>query len=315
MCKGFFLELIFLLLFLLLGRQPLIFSDNNPEVHQVEHLSSLFTWLVGNLKKLKRRRHKDKSSTGDSIVPKPALMQLIRKCLMLSASGNKQLMDSAFHIAQLIGDDHLMKKLNKLALLVSSNSEITNDNSSVIDSRDLIQQEESISQAGKMLELIKSHRVKRKVAKTTYGDVGISRRWVVAASWNPCPIGMLPKSVGSSGCLPILDCKDDQNKIPETSQTRENLVSNRCSEAIEPTTSDIPLLDEFAVNKRRRTVEEDCISDGEDVCSLGLGGRLVTHGSWKKFGGHKAWENNEELLTIKRATEMDIGPWSVALKC
>ncbi|PON59578.1 LOW QUALITY PROTEIN: Las1-like, partial [Trema orientale] len=314
-------------------RQPLISSDYSPEVHQVEHLSSIFTWLVRNLKELKRRHlkdstadrksstgdanlkrccHKDstaeiKSCTGDSTVSKVVLMQLIRKCLRLSASGNQQLIDSAFHIAQLIGDDHLMKKLNKLSFLVSSNSEIISDGSSLIDSKDLlIQQEEFISQASKKLESIKHQRMMSKVPKTTDGDVGISRRWVVATSWNPCPIGMLPNSVGSSGCLPVLDWKHDQNKIPEMSQERENLVSNQYSETIEPTpTSDIPLLDDFADNKRRRTVEEeeDCISDGDNVRSPeDLDAQLLLiDGVWKKFGGgDEVWDKCEELLAIKR---------------
>lgn len=302
------LSVINLSLFFLFLGEPLISSNRSPDFHQVEHLSSLFTWLVIVLKELKHFRPKNstaetKSSLRDSTISKAALMQLICKCLMLSASGNKQLMDSAFHIVQLIGDDHLMKRLNKLSSVVSLNSEIIDDDSSLINSNDLIHQGESISKAAKLLESIKHCRLNSKVANTTDGEVGISRRWVVAKWWNPCPIGMLPNSVGSTGCLSVLDRKDVQNKIPEISQATENLALNHNSETVEPSpTSDIPLSDNFAVNKRRRTAEEDRISDGEDDWSPEVleGWLDMGRGFRKKFGtGRVVWDKVEELLDIK----------------
>ncbi|XP_062077282.1 pre-rRNA-processing protein las1 isoform X2 [Humulus lupulus] len=295
----------------------LISSDNSAEIHQVEHLSSLFAWLASNLKELKHG-HKafktssaDVKSTGDSSLSNAALMQLVHKCLVLSASGNKQLLDSAILIAQLIGDNHLMKKLNKISFLVLSNSEIIENDVSLFNSKDLIQPDESISQAREKLELIKHCRIKVKKAKTTDGDVEISRKWIVATSWNPCPIGMLPNSFGSSGCLPVLDYKDDENKFPEMSQARENLVSNHYNETIQP---DIPLLDDFVDKKRRRAVEDDCVSDVEDVWSpQGFDDKLWIGGLWKKlvdvslWEGHKYYSKVEELAAMKfRFKEMQL---------
>ncbi|XP_060973302.1 uncharacterized protein LOC115725186 isoform X3 [Cannabis sativa] len=288
----------------------LISSDNSPVVHQVEHLSSLFAWLANNLKELKPR-HKalktsetDVKSTGDSSLSNAALMQLMRKCLVLSASGNKQLLDSAILIAQLIGDINLMKKLNKISFLALSNSEVIENDPSLFNSKDLIQPDESLSQAGEKLEAIKRRRMKLKKAKTTDGDVEISRRWVVATSWNPCPIGMLPNSFGSSGCLPVLDNKDDESKFPEMSQARESLVSNHYNEMIQP---DIPPSDDFVDKKRRRAVEDDCVSDVEDVWSQqGFDDKLWIGGLWKKLVEdvsmsevHKYYSKVEELAVMK----------------
>ena len=291
-----------ILVFAILGTQLLIAADNGPEVQRADHLSSLFTWLIRNLKELKPRRHKDssvetKSSSAEPTVSKAALMQLLRKCLMLSASGNKLLMDSTFHIAQLIGEDHLMKKLDKFSSLVSSNSEISQDASSFINSNNLlVQQNESISQATKKLELIKHIRSKRKLAKTTTDcGMGSSRKWAVATSWNPCPIGMLPNSIGSSGCLPVLDCQDCPSTIPETPQPQENSELNRHNETIEPPpTYDILPFDSTSVKKRRMAMERDCLSSGgEDVSLLGgVNGQLMIGGVWRKVG-------TEDLLAIK----------------
>lgn len=281
-------------------------SVNGPEIRQVENLASLFAWLVQILKELKPRRRKDsaaetKSSSAESTISKAVLMQLLRKCLALSASGNKRLMDSDVYIAQLIGKDHLTKKLNKLSSLVSSNLEIIEDGSPFINSTSLlIQQDESISQAAKKLELIKHLRMKRKVAKTTDNDMGNSRRWVVATSWNPCPVGMLPNSVGSSGRLPVLDIKVDEKQIPETSQVRENLDSNCYSEAVRPTPTFVATpLDDSDLKKRRLTTEGDFVSNrGEDVSSSeGLDGQLMIGGVWKKVG-------EEDILAIKSSVRI-----------
>ncbi|XP_024022372.1 pre-rRNA-processing protein las1 isoform X4 [Morus notabilis] len=283
------------------GTECLTLSDNGRDVRRVEYLASLFAWLVQILKELKPRRHKDsaaktKSSSAESTISKALLMQLLRKCLALSAPGNKHLMDSALYITQLIGCNHLMKKLNKLSSLVSSNSEIIEDKSSLFNSKSLIQRDESISQAAKKLELIKHLRMKRKVANAADDDMGNSRRWAVSTSWIPCPIGMLPNSVGSSGCLPVLDCKGDQKKNSETQQARENLEFNCYSEAIGPTPA---LLDGSGVKKRRLTVEGDFESNrGEDVSILeGLDGQLMIGGVWKTVG-------EEDILDIKSSVRI-----------
>ncbi|ONI16972.1 hypothetical protein PRUPE_3G132200 [Prunus persica] len=107
-------------------------SDHRAETLQVEHLSSLFKWLVKKFEGLKPHFEKDsvaeiKVSSGEKTISKAILMELLRKCLVLSASANNQLMDSAIDLAQLTGDNYLLGKLNKLSSLVSSNSDVTEE--------------------------------------------------------------------------------------------------------------------------------------------------------------------------------------------
>jgi ribosomal biogenesis protein LAS1 len=77
----------------------------------------LFAWLVGQLKGLKPLRCKQSAaeSLASSIgmnLSNAILMEVLRKCLLVSSYGNKQLMGSALHLAQLMGDSSVMDKLN-----------------------------------------------------------------------------------------------------------------------------------------------------------------------------------------------------------
>ncbi|KAM0977418.1 hypothetical protein ACFX13_020527 [Malus domestica] len=275
-------------------------SDRRAEVLQVEHLSSLFAWLVQNFEGLKPRHEIDsaaeiKVSSAERTIPQAILMELLRKCLIVSASANKKLMDSAAHLAQLTGDSFLVGKLHKLSSFVSSNSDGTEEDTVHINSNNQFKkQEESISQAAEKLELIKRRIVKSKVVKRIDADVGDTNRWVLAKSWNPCPIGMLPRAVGSSGRLPVLDVNVPE-KVPELLGRKEKWELNQCS--VKRPSSDMQLLDNPCVKKMRATVDGSA-SEGEDVSSWeDVDGHLMIGGVWKKVG-------EEELLAIKSAVRI-----------
>ncbi|XP_048439289.1 uncharacterized protein LOC103944976 isoform X3 [Pyrus x bretschneideri] len=275
-------------------------SGRRAEVLQVEHLSSLFAWLVQNFEGLKPRHEMDsaaeiKVSSAEKTISKAILMELLRKCLIVSASANKKLTDSAAHLAQLAGDSCLVGKLHKLSSFVSSNSDGTEEDTVHINSNNQFKkQEESISQAAEKLELIKRRIVKSKVAKRIDADVGDTDRWVLAKSWNPCPIGMLPRAVGSSGRLPVLDVNVPE-KVPELLGRKEKWELNQCS--VKRPSSDMQLLDNPCVKKMRAAVDGSA-SEGEDVSSWeDVDGHLMIGGVWKKVG-------EEELLAIKSAVRI-----------
>ncbi|XP_021800644.1 uncharacterized protein LOC110744917 isoform X2 [Prunus avium] len=277
-------------------------SDHRAEILQVEHLSSLFKWLVGNFEGLKPHLEKDsapeiKVSVGEKTISKAILMELLRKCLVLSASANNQLMDSAVHLGQLTGDNYLLGKLNKLSSLVSSNLDVTEEYDSLKHSTNVFKNEdESISEAAKKLEMIKQRKMKSKVVKRTDGDARNTNRWVLPKSWNPCPIGMLPRAVGSSGCLPVLDFNTVPEKVSQLLGRKENWELNQCSGKREAS-SDLQLLDNRCVKKLRET-EDGCVSDIERVLSTeDVSGHLMIGGVWKKVG-------EEELLAIKSAVRI-----------
>ncbi|XP_065618142.1 uncharacterized protein LOC112012981 [Quercus suber] len=263
------------------GGKNLTSSDYRSAICQIEHLSSLFAWLVERLKELKPRCHKDstaeiKASSREAKISKTILLEVLHKCLLVSASGNKHLMDSAVCLAQLMGDRSLMEKLNKLSLNLS-NTDFTEEEIPSMTNL-LTWQEQSISQAAEKLELVKLHRMKSKVVEATGGDMGNSKRWVVSRSWNPCPIGMLPHTLGMSGLLPVLERKDDRVKVPEVSEQKEE---NRCSGKREAS-SDIQQIDNSSVKKRREKMEV-CESDTVDALPFeGVKGHLMIGGIWKE---------------------------------
>ena len=137
------------------------------ETGQIERLSSLCAWLVGQLKGLKLLRCEEtaaerKASSIGMNLSNTILMEVLRKCILVSSNGNKQLMDSALHLAQLMGDTSVMGKLKNLSSLVLSNPDVTQEKSSLPCLNNLlIQQDESIHQATKKLEFVKFCRTKR----------------------------------------------------------------------------------------------------------------------------------------------------------
>lgn len=270
-------------------------TSEDTAAQQVEQLSSLFAWLIRNVKQQVKPRRSNNSAvetkSSSPEIPKAILTQLLRKCLMRSCLGNKLLMNSTFNIVQLIGgEDHLMPKLNKLASLVSSNLEIIN----CTELKNLLtQQDESMPEAASNLELIKSLRAKRKAPETTTEDETVSsRRWVVTESWNSCPIGMLPNSAGSSGCLPVLDLKNGPANIQGPSPER-NKSSCDGEIAVSPI-CDVMGSDKSCVKKSKVTLEEDFVFEGgKDVplCS-GIDGKLMIGGVWSEI-------SEDDLLAIK----------------
>ncbi|KAF5471096.1 hypothetical protein F2P56_011565 [Juglans regia] len=275
------------------GRQHQTWSDYRQDISQIQHLSSMFAWLVESLKGLKPPRQKFSAAEievypTETNVSKTVLLELLHKCLLVSASGNKQLMDSALHLAQLMGQSILIEKLKKLPSLGSSNLYVTEEEIPSMTNL-LTQQEESISQAAKKLELVKLNRMKSKVAETRSGDAKNINKWVVSRSWNPCPIGMLPHTLGSSGCLPVLERCDVHSKVPESSEREGNRDLNRCSSKREAS-CDIQQIDKSSIKKRKETVEA-CASDA--IPSMeGVKGHLMIGGIWMGVG-------EDELLAME----------------
>ncbi|XP_050377091.1 uncharacterized protein LOC126794421 [Argentina anserina] len=295
----------------ILGRGLNTSTDCGPKRSQVEHLSSLFTWLVKSFKGLKLPEKDSapdvKVSSPEKTVPTAVLMDVVRKCLLVSASANSQLMDSALRLAKLTGDDHLVQKLNKLCFLVSSNLDATEENTSLASPNSIfVQHEKFIRQAAKKLELIKCHKMKHEEVKGTKdADIRSSKRWITTKSWTQCPIGMLPCAFGYSGRLPVLDYNYDSERDPEVPGENEKCEPNLYT-GKRRASSDMQLFDNPCVKKMRETVVNDCVSDEEDVLSSEevntlsseyVNGKLMIGGLWKKVG-------EEEILAIKSAVRI-----------
>ncbi|XP_059282544.1 uncharacterized protein LOC132036264 isoform X2 [Lycium ferocissimum] len=285
-------------------------SGNANESLLIGQLSYLCEQIVANLKTLKPLNHNDLGADGEDdsrkfCLPEATLQELLRKCLFLSSHDNNQLMKSALVIAQMMGRNSFIHKLNKLCSLSVFDSEIIHSDPSTNSSESFLlsREEDSLGQAAQKLELIMRRVVKGNNRDTT--DTG--SQWVVAKTWKACPIGMLPHAFGSTGRLPILDFVDDSaegakssdNEIPETHNCG-------CKRAIE-------CLDDPNMKKMRKTlepgdnqwaenmeIENDFLSDENghnDVPLEGSKGHLMIDGVWKKV-------STEELCDIAAAVKI-----------
>ncbi|KAL8521498.1 hypothetical protein ACS0TY_011859 [Phlomoides rotata] len=261
-------------------------TEASAKSHQFELLSYLFEWLIRNLKTLNLVHQKESAESKGSKtvkhIPKETVLGLLRRCLLVSQPANKKLLTSSVTLAQLTGDTSLLQKLNKFALLEQpSNTEMNSINS--FNATFLSQQEYSILEGEEKLEALKKRRMQ---SKPNYADMGSKSKWGVVKSWNPCPIGMLPHTIGFSGTLPILD---NHSELETISNIEEQSPGKRDAEI------SIQKMDYTPVEKVQ--IEADCVMQDRDDFSEGIKGHLMINGVWKKV-------SKEELFTIASAVKL-----------
>ncbi|KAJ0260834.1 Las1-like family protein [Hirschfeldia incana] len=173
-------------------------DKSTEEVSQAGKLPFLFAWLVGLLTMSK---HFERNSSLEVKPPSTFLMELIRQCLLLGALGHELVQKSSFVLGDIVGGRVLKEKLKKLSLVDPSKQ---NSSSTLVTATPttLREQEKNLGSAGKRLESVKLQLSKKKGNDETEEA---NKRWRKAKTWSPCPIGMLPRIIGSSGRLPLLD--------------------------------------------------------------------------------------------------------------
>ncbi|GJZ77777.1 LAS1-like family protein [Tanacetum coccineum] len=272
--------------------------EQNPGFHQTEQLSCLFEWLVGNLKDLKLFRRKLTSTETvtpkERSLPKSALVHLLRKCLTVSSLGNNHLATAASVLAQTTGNHTLVHKLHKLASLHSPQADPINEITQVDPESFYNQQENSINQAAKNLELFKQKRSQKGNLKKTAIDVTKkkSMKWSLVKSWKACPIGMLPSDLGSSGVVPNLDVVEDQE---EQEMVKECPDKGEVNQSRGKREADCPIetLDDSNVKKQK---ENECIVE-EDRFLEDVKNRLMIGGVWKRV-------TEDEMISMASAVRI-----------
>lgn len=250
------------------------------------------------LKGLKSHHEEDQGSQTEVTftMPKPALIGLMRRCLYISDPENHELLGSALLLGKMADSSYVKEKLHKLSLLTSLYSRATEDNPSDMKAEDLIHQDKHLRQAAEKLELLKLRKSSNPSAlKTRDENVKNTNIWTVAKSWNPCPIGMLPRAVGSSGCLPVLDHDlDYKHEVASTSIDKEEHPESGQGNKREPS-CDIETLNDSSIKRMRETENFDS-SEANDlnvnISSDGLKGQLLIGGVWRTVG-------DQELEDIK----------------
>ncbi|XP_010543391.1 PREDICTED: uncharacterized protein LOC104816332 isoform X2 [Tarenaya hassleriana] len=271
-------------------------SKSMEDVSKFEKLPFLCAWLVDHLKGLK---HFQKSR------PNLFLMELVRKCLLLSACGHDQLAKSALQLAELAGGRAWKEKLTKLAhvhkpriievpLERCSSLVTTHENT-------LFQQERSIHGAAKKLEFVKIQFSKKK----SETDARVQRTWVKPKSWNPCPIGTLPRVVGSSGCLPLLCCskampvQSGSNKREAGIQLLDDSTTKRARKRMEDHESSGRRLDLYNEADDESESEGDAMFKDKDNNVL-----IEEGGSCLMVGGEWKMVDTKQLLEIASAVKI-----------
>lgn len=263
-----------------------------------EHLSSLIPWFVGNLQGLiapcsENPASESEGFAADTPLPKTALMELLRKCLVASDHGRDQVVgSSSLLLAQILRNNKLVDKLTKLSKLHQT-SVIFEENLSLVNSENFIEQQEySLLRAAAKLDYIKHRQVKEKLDSPVTHDLGSPGRWAVAKCWNPCPIGMLPGGLGFPARFPVLDLDDGPKRVHESLSDSENdcdLIRCNCKREA---SCDMEFLSSVKTKKMRETAE-GCVTDGGDAVSDGgVKGLLMIGGVWKTVG-------EEELCAIQ----------------
>ncbi|KAL3818366.1 hypothetical protein ACJIZ3_004271 [Penstemon smallii] len=268
-------------------------SENSSQHRRIELLSSLLEWLIEILKKSILDNKKEPAESKGSLAEKH-LPALLRRCLLVSPPSNKHLMASALTLAQLTGNNTLLYKLRKLSLIGLSNSE-TNSVSSSSNETLLSLQEYSIRQAEEKFKLIRRRKMQSKKENQKDNEIETKSKWVVAKSWNPCPIGMLPHKIGFLGRLPVLDFADESREVAKLSAHEKqgdlNPSSKREAENV---------IEEFDTTsvKKVKGIEADCVSyDEVDTSLQGVKGHLMIDGVWRKVA-------EEELCGIVSAVRL-----------
>lgn len=259
---------------------------------RVELLSYLFEWLIENLKTLNPIGSKESAETKgfkmEKHLTRATVLALLRRSLLASLPGNKQLVASAVALAQLTGERTLIQKLKKLASLDQPSLLETNSDETLLS-----QQEYSIREAREKLESVK----RKRMMQSKHEKPNVSeRRWSVAKSWTPCPIGMLPHTIGFSGRLPILDRVDSRREVVAASGIIE--VSGKQTNGKREAEISTEEMDATPAKKVAIEAEfwrpNECDSNAETI-----EGYLMIDGVWKKV-------EEEELHAIASAVKLMI---------
>ena len=196
------------------------------EIFQFEPLSSLVLWLVSTLMDLRNSsplslsdEHWISSSSKKSI-PKISVKELLRKCLILSSSGNQHLRNSSVLLAELLSDCWIIKGTKELLSSLGRRKPRSKpDNIAMCPETQIHLEEESIEQDTAKIKSLKS---KRKAGDS--GHAAKKMRWSVTENWIPCPIGTLPCPHSSTFIVPLLDRSDATAVEDNEDQDRSALV-------------------------------------------------------------------------------------------
>ncbi|XP_010673778.2 uncharacterized protein LOC104890105 isoform X2 [Beta vulgaris subsp. vulgaris] len=279
------------------GSEHFSLLQYDSEMQRIGVLSSLFMQLVLVFKGLKIIQHEGEGRQIDpaGCLPKTSLVELVRRCLLISDPDNRNLLDSAMLLTEMVRDGYLSVRLGKLSSLTKFYPRIVEGGALDVNPNYLIQ-EEYIRAAAKKLELVKHYKLKKASVLSTRDDIMEDTNiWTTAKLWKPCPIGMLPRAVGSSGCLPALDHGINcEIKAGLNSMDAEKHLESKHSSKREAS-CDIETMNDSSTKRMKETQNSDSF-EAENSSAITafdrLKGQLLINGIWQKI-------RDQELQDIK----------------
>ncbi|XP_047054856.1 uncharacterized protein LOC124661041 [Lolium rigidum] len=271
-----------------------------------KNLCSWVLWIVTSIKELKDSgriglvHEIGVLSSDKNSVPRFCLAKLLQKFLNLSVIGERCIADAALLLIEMAGSNNMKEKLRKLPTLSLQKSP---KDRALIESRIIVNGQESVESASEKLEMFKLQLRKPDNAclaeDGTEGTLNTSmpvkrNRWSIAKSWTPCPLGMIPCSYSSTAVLPSLDVVDHELK----DVTAEHGISEHDgqTEMFDSYSQPEQQLYNEGVQEISIPQPEDEICDMPEVTSP-LRGALLVGGVWKKV-------TEEELLSIKSSMKI-----------
>ncbi|KAK9735935.1 hypothetical protein RND81_04G239100 [Saponaria officinalis] len=286
------------------GTENFSLSKYDLETQTIGVLSSLFTLLVLVLKGLNLSQNESLGwdTESDCSIPRTTLTELVRRCLLAAGPENHELMGSALLIAKMVGNSRMNDRIEKLSLLTSLYAKHSEDDISDTVDKELSEEDKYIHQAAQKFKMLKLRKLgNSNSSKIQNPDAEDGNIWIVTKSWNPCPIGMLPRDVGLSGYLPVLDYdKVHETKTPLPSiDDKENSEPTHCNKRV--ASCDIQIDDESTVKKMK--VGEDSslpLPDDTNEVSLsdGIKGRLLINGFYQKVGDQESQDILSRLRVL-----------------
>ncbi|KAL9233596.1 hypothetical protein vseg_008571 [Gypsophila vaccaria] len=276
------------------GNENFSLSKYDLETQTIGVLSSLFSWLVLVLKglNLSLNGSQGRDTESDCCIPRTTLTELVRRCLHAAGPENDELLGSALLIAKMGGNRHLNERIEKLSLIASLYSKRSEDDLSDDVTNEFSDQDKYIHQAAQKFELLKLRKFgNSNISKSQDSGAEDGIIWTVAKSWNPCPIGMLPRAVGLSGYLPVLDYgMVNETTMPSPSiDNKENSEPTHCNKR--DASCDIEREDESSI-KRMRVTEDSSVPLPDDTNGVSLSdcikGRLLINGFYQKVGDQES---------------------------
>ncbi|KMT14618.1 hypothetical protein BVRB_4g073870 isoform A [Beta vulgaris subsp. vulgaris] len=278
------------------GSEHFSLLQYDSEMQRIGVLSSVFMQLVLVFKGLKIIQHEGEGRQIDpaGCLPKTSLVELVRRCLLISDPDNRNLLDSAMLLTEMVRDGYLSVRLGKLSSLTKLYPRIVEGGALDVNPNYLIQ-EEYIRAAAKKLELVKHYKLKKASVLSTRDDIMEDKNiWTTAKFWKPCPIGMLPRAVGSSGCLPVLDHGINcEIKAGLNSMDAEKHLESKHSSKREAS-CDIETMNDSSTKRMKETHNSDSFEaeNSSGTAFDRLKGQLLINGIWQKI-------RDQELQDIK----------------